>query len=79
VRVQVDKLLKKQVVTALDSPALISVLAESSRAAQVSERPTAGFSLKMSRGEFMVEASWDGLNEKTIWTIKNSKKSLKKI
>jgi hypothetical protein len=33
----------------------------------------------MSRGEFMVEASWDGLNEKTIWTIKNSKKSLKKF
>jgi len=56
---QVERLLKKHSnPTALDSPALINAAAERRRAALVRERLIPGFSLKLTKGEFMV--GWGG-------------------
>lgn len=52
---QVERLLKKHSnPAALDSPALINAAAERRRAALVRERLIPGFSLKLTKGEFMV-------------------------
>ena len=51
---QVERLLKKHSNSAaLDSPALINAVAVRSRAAPVRERLIPGFSLKLTKGEFM--------------------------
>lgn len=55
VRVQVERLLKKQLVAALDSPALINAVAERRRAAPVRERLKAGFRFKLTKRKFMVK------------------------
>ena len=54
VRVQVERLLKRQLVAALDSPALINAVAERRRAAPVRERLKAGFRFKLTKRKFMV-------------------------
>ena len=40
----------------MESPALMNAVADKSRLATVKELLIAGFSLKMSRGEFIVDA-----------------------
>ena len=51
---QEERLLKVHERSALASPALINAAAERRRAAPVRERLIPGFSLKLTKGEFMV-------------------------
>ena len=51
---QEERLLKVHEKSALASPALINAAAERKRAAPVRERLIPGFSLKLTKGEFMV-------------------------
>ena len=62
---QEERLLKLHVRSALASPALINVAAERRRAAPVREWLIPGFSLKLTKGEFMVGRGGGGFVDGT--------------